>query len=57
MTIKNPNSFARINLIAKVKGLLLMEQTTQVKKTFTKVNNLSKSLHIKYVKIWGALMD
>ena len=51
---KNPNSFAKTNLIGKVNNLLLMGNNTS-KKIFIKDDNLSKSLRIKYAKTWGVI--
>jgi hypothetical protein len=43
MAVKNPNSFAKTNLMGNVKSL-------SSKKIFIKIDNISKSLCIKHPK-------
>jgi hypothetical protein len=57
MIAKNPNNFAKTNLMRKVNDLLLMGKTTQVKRLSLKLITFQSLCVLNTQRLGGLLMD
>jgi hypothetical protein len=57
MVAKNPNNFAKTNLMGKLNDLLLMGKTTQVKRLSLKLITFQSFCVLNTHRLGGLLMD